>query len=283
QGGVSPSSIGRRQLEDIAPTMSTATVGGAVEVARRVESQSIHGAFIGGAVEGVQHRKRATRGRQLESCAAIVSAPLGSGAVEIPLLIKDEVALRLCSVTWGLEAVENIVCPAVGVGRHLEGHSRTIGAAAVRRTVKVPGLVEDHAAKRTPAAGSAREGIKEVKCPLAVGTGEFVNRWRSAAIDVARLIEDQVPNLRVESVTASREAVKHGFRPGTERGPAGGGRRFQIENRAAALTKNAVAASPEDGRSVETAVWPEDDPAGRRLSVISSREGIQQVKNPRSE
>src|SRR5271157_129206 len=259
--------------------MRSAAIGCAIEVALRVEDHSIGGSFIRGAVEGMQHGEGAARGGYFIDCAGIVSATLGSGAVDIPLLIEDEIAFRFGAVGLALEGVDLIVGPAATARHQLENHPGAV-APGVGRTVDVSGLVEEGVAEGAAAAVVIGELEDKVERIAAIGTDQLVDVGWSGAVDVAGLIEGEVAKLRPHSIIAAGKVIENGLRPGAERGLARGGRRLQVEDRAATLTEGAITAASIYGRAVEAAVRSKDHAAGRGLSVISSGKGVQEVEDP---
>src|SRR5208283_3203338 len=176
----------------------------------------------GKAVKGFQCPSAIAGGRQLENRAAATRAAVSGGAVEVARLVKYQAGGGIRSVVSVPKTVEGTVCPASPYGHQLENHAVVIQAALFCRTVEVAGVVEDHAVLRICSV-IARECVKNALRIPATRRRLFVNKTiaitpgRSGAVDVTRLVEQEVNICGVRSVTTA-EVEKHGFHPGAEYG-----------------------------------------------------------------
>src|SRR5271165_635867 len=103
-----------------------------------------------------------------------------------------------------------------------------VGAAHSSRTIEIAGAVEDHATIRKVAGSSRIHVVKHAFRPAAGRRRQLINNTLTVgssldrrAVQVARLIENKITKKGKLSKNASREAIKHRFRPRAQGGSAG--------------------------------------------------------------
>src|SRR5208283_17845 len=265
--------------------MRSAAIGCAIEVALRVEDHSIGGSFIRGAVEGMQHGEGAARGGYFIDCAGIVSATLGSGAVDIPLLIEDGVAEGAAAavVIGELEdKVERIA--AIGTDQLVD-----VGWSGA---VDVTGLVEGQVAKLGPhsiiAAGKVIEnGLRPgAERGLARGGGRLQVEDRAATLTEGAITAASKRGRAVEAAVRSKDhaagrglsVISSGKGVQEVEDPSGA---FpgQLEGGAAAdaAAKGAASAAVIAGHSVQIAALVHHQAAGRISSISLTGEVIEHL------
>src|SRR5271167_1568192 len=129
---------------------------------------------------------------------------------------------------------------------------------------------------------TVEDGLRPARscaCQLEHRAGAVGAAEQSRAVQVAGAVENYVTEYRSSSITASREAIEHGLRPGAEHGFAGGRWRLQAENRA---TPRPVAAiSPcMRGRAIEDALRPEYYSGVGVGAVVAPSKVVEGVKGP---
>ena len=283
---VRPTAPRASHLENRTEEMRAVLERRAINIAAHVTHQgAIRTAASSRAVQEVESPTAARR-RQLENRAAKTCPAKKRAAIEIAGGVEHQTGDRLFPVSQALKVVNQAFHPAGSRRCQLEDRAKATRTAAASRAIEIARTVEDDATVGKHPITAACELVKSSFRPASAGACQLEDSaaaetattvWLateySRPIQVARCVENEVPD-GLATVTGSRKAVKHGFRPTTDWTALP-----HLENHSAAGSP-ASGSAPSKSLAVETAVRTYDYPGSRRRSVTASSKGAERSEDP---
>src|ERR1019366_1305553 len=197
-----------------------------IEVPGNVEDQPSMGILPISATPEAVHQyftaasaARTAKGRQLEDRSCGVRAAIRGRAIEVAGVIEDQPSVGIQPVRRAVtEAVQYRLRPAASaVGRHFKRRPAAVSSAIYRRSIEVPGTVEDQPSMGILPISATPEAVHQYFTAASAArtakgrqledrSGGVRAAIRGRAIEVARVIEHQ-SGVGIQPVRSVAEAV----------------------------------------------------------------------------